>query len=81
MNRPITNHGRRIKTSSIAYHSTGKEKRVSNKTTVTAAALGGALGVIITWLVGPVAGVDVPATVGAAIATVCTALVGLVWSP
>ncbi len=54
---------------------------MKNTTPVTAAALGGALGVVVTWVLGPLVGLDVPATVGAAISTICTAVVGLVYSP
>jgi hypothetical protein len=52
-----------------------------NNTTVTAAALGGALGVLATFILGQVGVANIPAEVGGAISTVCTALVGLVYTP
>lgn len=50
-----------------------------NATTVTATTAGGALGLIATWAIGAFAGVDVPAEVGAAFATLGAFAFGLVF--
>lgn len=52
----------------------------SNTTTVTAAALGGALGIVAVWIIG-LLNVDVGAEVGGAFAVIGTALVGLIYKP
>jgi hypothetical protein len=54
---------------------------MTNNTTVTAAALGGALGILVTFVLTQVGVDNIPAEVGGAISTVATALVGLVYSP
>lgn len=48
---------------------------------VAAAGIGGALAVIVVWLIGATTAVDVPGEVGAAIATVCGFLSGYLKSP
>lgn len=48
----------------------------TNPTTVTAATVGGAIGIILVFILGAV-NVDVGAEVGGAITLLCTAVVGL----
>lgn len=53
----------------------------SQQTTVSGAALGAALGVIVVWLVEVLGRTDVPAAVEGALVVVVTALIALVYPP
>jgi hypothetical protein len=52
--------------------------KLNNSTTVTAASMGGAIGVVAVWIQG-LCGLDVPATVAAAEAMIFSGVLGLVW--
>lgn len=51
----------------------------ASKTTVGAAVAGGALGVVVTWGLGAVTGVTVPAEVGGALSTLGAFAFGLIF--